>query len=269
MRKKDIRMIITDLDGTLLDSAGHVPEENVRASREAIRAGIIVTVATGRMYASAKKIADALGVTVPLVCYNGAMIRRPDGTTPLHQCLDLDVARDCLAIFRERGTYVQSYIDDVLNVRDTSADEAEFYERHYGISGHAAGDALYEPTSAPTKLLAMTSGLDETHEVIDLLSRRHPKSLYVTSSDANFVEVMHIEVNKARSVAMLAAELGVPMDAVMAIGDGENDAEMIAASGLGVAMANARQMARDVAKATAPSNDENGFAWAVRELVMR
>lgn len=265
---KDVRMIVTDLDGTLLDSGGHVPPENADAALGAAARGVIVAVATGRMYASARRIADEIGSASPVVCYNGAMIRRPDGSTPLHQKLSLPVALGVLDIFRRRGSYVQSYIDDVLNVKSTSADEAEFYTRHYGIAGSAVGDALYEPKSAPTKLLAMTSGIEETHEVIDLLKDRYPDDLYVTSSDANFVEIMSIEVNKARSVKMLADELGVSMEHVMALGDGENDAEMLAAAGLGVAMANSRQKALDAADERAPSNDECGFAWAVRRFVL-
>lgn len=262
-------MIATDLDGSLLDSGGSVPAENVAAAREAAEAGIIVTVVTGRRFGSAVPYARQIGVAHPFVCFNGADAMRTDGTRLWHQPLELEVARECLAICRERGIYVQSYIGDEMFVRDATVEELAYYEANFATRGIAAGDAVFDPREAPTKLLMITEGAEATRETMKFFEDVFRGRAYVTSSGVRFVELMHAEVNKAAGLARLAAELGVAMEDVMAIGDGENDALMLERAGLGVAMGNARPGPRAAADVIAPTNDERGFAWAIRELALR
>jgi Cof subfamily protein (haloacid dehalogenase superfamily) len=264
---KKIRLIATDLDGTLLDETGSVPARNRDALVRAMERGVLVTIATGRMFRSANCFASEIGVKIPLICYNGAMARSPDGGTLYHHRLDLGIARRALAVFRERGIYVQSYIDDTLYIRDADDEKFAFYLKHYGIMGEAIGDVIYEPSVPPTKLLAMTSGIEESHVLTREFSGAFGPDLYVTSSDANFVELMNPVVNKARGLTALACDLDVPMENVMALGDGENDVEMLRAAGVGIAMAGARQSAKEAARDIAPANGECGVAWAVEKYV--
>lgn len=263
----DIQLIASDLDGTLLDSNGVLQERNEAAIRAAEALGIPFTISTGRMFSSAARFARQVGVKIPLICYNGAMIRSLDGTTLSHETLDMDVARRLLAIFRERDIYVQSYVDDALYVKNWRDSEYQEYMKHYGINGVAIGDALYDPQIPPTKLLATTGGVEESRHLMRELSATFGDSAYITSSNSEFVEMMNPNVNKARALAALAAMLDIDMKSVMALGDGENDVEMIRESGLGVAMGNGRPSARDAAKATAPTNDDHGVAWAIEKFV--
>ena len=267
-KNKKIRLIATDLDGTLLDNTGTIPARNRDALVCAMERGVIVTIATGRMFHSANRFASEIGVRAPLICYNGAMVRYPDGRTLYHHKLDMAIARRALAIFRERRIYVQSYIEDVLYIRDAGDEEFVAYMKHFGIEGRAIGDDLYEPSIAPTKLLAMTSGAEASQAMMREFRELFGPDLYVTSSNANFVELMNPVVNKARSLSALANDLGVPMENVMALGDGENDVEMLIAAGTSVAMGNARQRAKDAADAVAPMNDECGVAWAVETFAL-
>ncbi|MDL2263257.1 Cof-type HAD-IIB family hydrolase [Synergistaceae bacterium OttesenSCG-928-I11] len=266
---KKIRLIATDLDGTLLDGTGNIPPRNRDALVRAMARGVIVTIATGRMFHSANRFAAEIGVKVPLICYNGAMVRYPDGRTLYHHRLDMSIARRALAIFRERRIYVQSYIEDVLYIRDAGDEEFVAYLKHFGIEGRAIGDDLYAPSVAPTKLLAMTDDIEASHALMREFQDLFGPDLYVTSSNANFVELMNPVVNKARSLTALAGDLGVPMENVMTLGDGENDVEMLRAAGTGVAMANGRQSAKDAADAVAPTGDECGVAWAVEKYALK
>jgi Cof subfamily protein (haloacid dehalogenase superfamily) len=261
-------LIISDLDGTMLDDATQIPEKNRLAVADAMRRGVAVTIATGRMYKSARVFAEQLGIRdVPIICYNGSMIRGMDGETLLHLRLDMDAARGLLAIFRERGIYAQSYIDDELYVRDLD-DQNYIYYRHFGSPGKPIGDGLYSPKAPPTKLLAMTSGLDASRELTRELSGIFGDRLYVTISNVDFVEMMNPEAGKVKCLRRLADILGVPMENVMALGDGDNDAEMIKMAGVGVAMANARNSAKLAADVIAPSNGECGVAWAIEKYVL-
>lgn len=267
--EKKIGLIATDLDGTLLDSGGVIPARNVSALKAAIARGIYVTIATGRMFASASRFAAEIGIDIPLICYNGAMVRRPDGDMLSHRPLDLEAARALLAIFKDRGTYVQAYIDDVLYVKDAGDTNFQNYLRHFRIDGCVIGDALYRPETPPTKLLAMTGGLEHSKRLADELHQRFGEQVYVTSSNADFVEMMNPLVDKGRSLALLAESLGVPMEQVMTLGDGENDVEMVSRAGCGIAMANARLRLKEAASVVGPTNDECGVAWAVEQFALR
>ncbi|MDR1508732.1 MAG: Cof-type HAD-IIB family hydrolase [Synergistaceae bacterium] len=264
-----IELIASDMDGTMLDSGTRIPEKNRLAVADAIRSGVAVTISTGRMYKSALAFAERLGIReVPLICYNGSIIRRTNGETLSHVRLDMDVARGLLDIFRERGIYVQSYIDDELYVRDFDDQKYIYYYSNFGTAGKSIGDGLYAPETPPTKLLAMTSGLDASRDLMRELSEIFGDRLYVTTSNADFVEMMNPEASKGKCLRKLADILGVSMENVMALGDGDNDAEMIKMAGIGVAMANARNSAKLAADVIAPSNDECGVAWAIEKYVL-
>ena len=92
-----IRLIAIDIDGTLLDPAGGIPDENRRAIASALDRGIEVALVTGRGYSFALPVAERLGLPIVLVASNGAIVRRLDGTTVLRRLMPQDVARDVLA----------------------------------------------------------------------------------------------------------------------------------------------------------------------------
>jgi len=152
--KAPIKLIASDLDGTMLDSSGAIPERNIRAVSEAIRLGVTVTISTGRMYKSAEGFAKQLNLAnTPIICYNGAMIRDALGNTLTHLKLDMEVAREMLAVFRDRNIYVQSYIDDELYVRENNDANYLYYSKHFGAEGTAVGDALFSPSPAADEII--------------------------------------------------------------------------------------------------------------------
>ena len=105
--------------------------------------------------------------------------------------------------------------------------------------------------------------------VIDELKNNFGEEVYIARSNFEFIEIMDKSVNKGRGLAALASGMGIAMNEVLAIGDGENDAEMIEEAGIGIAVGNASQKAKDAAGWIAPSNNENGVAWAVEKFVLR
>jgi Cof subfamily protein (haloacid dehalogenase superfamily) len=263
-------MIASDLDGTLLDSFSRVPERNKTVIAEALRRGIIFVVATGRMYHSARGFAEEIGAArFPLICYNGSKIAEPNGEELIHLKLDMDVALGLLAFFRDRNMYVQSYIDDRLYIERDGAEQYQYYNKYFGITGTAVGDDLYTPARRPTKLLSKTEGIEDSRKLTKELSDMFPGRVYVTSSNEDFIEMMNPGANKAICINLLSESCGVPIENVMALGDGDNDAEMVGTAGLGIAVANARESVKKAARFVAPSNDECGVAWAIEEYVLK
>ncbi|MDD4600636.1 Sugar phosphatase YidA [bioreactor metagenome] len=264
----DIKLVAVDLDDTLLDKSNQVSPHTREIIRQAVAQGVTVTVATGRMYQSAVRFARQLKIDVPIITYNGALIKSCLSEEVLYeQPIELETARGVLELFKSRGWYVQSYIDDVLCVEKIN-DKVRCYEKIIDVKAEAIGAALYAPPKAPTKLL--TIGEPAELEVIwQVVAEQFGDRLYITKSKANYLEMAHPSVNKGQALRFLAAKLGITREQVMAVGDSLNDLDMIEYAGWGVAMGNAAERVKAVAQAVTLRNDEDGVAEAIRRFALR
>ena len=106
---------ISDMDDTLLNSKCQISERNERAIRQALAAGKVFLLATGRMYVSVKPYAERLGLDVPLVTYNGALVKGSlSGKVFYEQKMTLSTANEVLAYCKEKGYYLQLYVGDSI-----------------------------------------------------------------------------------------------------------------------------------------------------------
>lgn len=263
-----IKLVAIDLDDTLLDNSRVVSPRACAAIRAAVAGGVTVTLATGRMYRSALPYARQLELDVPLVTYNGALIKcSGSGETLLHRPLDAGTAAEVLAFFRERGWYVQVYLDDTLYVRERDAN-ARYYETISGVDAVAVGDALWTLPGEPTKLLALAEP-DRIQEINAAVAAAFGDRVYTAVSKAFYLEITHPGVNKGVALDFLAGRLGIGREAVMAIGDSINDLDMIGYAGLGVAMGNANPRVKAAAQAVTAANDADGVAEAIEKYVLQ
>ena len=262
-----VRLIASDMDDTLLNSDTKISEGNAAAIHAAIAKGIIFMIATGRMYVSVKPYADALGLDVPLVTYNGALVKgSKSGRVYYEHPLKLETAREMLAYCKEKGYYIQSYQGDELWVKEATAFSAE-YTRISGVPAKPVGEKLYQPDTAPYKLLAMTKS-EEFQTVWQDIQQQFEGKVAVTSSRDNFLELMEPGVNKWNAVRAVAELYGIRPEEIMCIGDSNNDLSMIQNAGTGVAVANAKPVIQAAAKIVTASNDEDGVAKVIREFVL-
>ena len=109
-----IKLFVTDMDGTLLNNSRKISEGNKARIRQAVADGMIFTIATGRMYCSALPYAKELGVDVPIITYNGALIKSVSGKIFYTSYLSADMIKEILDFCTENGMYVQSYSNDEL-----------------------------------------------------------------------------------------------------------------------------------------------------------
>lgn len=262
-----IKIVALDLDDTLLDSSRRISPRNREAIAAAVRRGVTVTLATGRMYRATRPYAAELGVDVPLIVYDGAMIKKGlSGETLFHQPLETATAARVLAWFKRYGWYSQVYEDDELYaVRYT--DEAELYFRQTGVRAREVGEALYTRSWQPTKVVAIAPAA-QVPEIMRRLQGELGDAAYVTTSKPRYVEVLHPQVSKGRALAQLARQRGAARQEVMAVGDSLNDLDMLAYAGLGVAMGNARDEVKERADAVTAANDADGVAEAIERYVL-
>lgn len=262
-----VRLIALDLDGTLLDPQGEVPPPRRRALERAAEAGVRITLATGRMYGSARSFQGRIPLNAPLVAYNGALIRDPHTEiTWFHHPLEAALAREVLRFLRDRGVYVQAYLDDRFLVERGSHESARAYARLTGTEPLEVGEALYALDRSPTKLLV----IEPPHRIPTLegeLLEAFGERVHVTGSQTGFLEVVPRGVHKGRALRWLADALGVESSQVLALGDGDNDAEMLGAFPLGVAVSGGSPRARAAAAFTAPA-EEDPVVWAVGRFVL-
>jgi Cof subfamily protein (haloacid dehalogenase superfamily) len=278
-------MIVTDLDGTLLNREGKVSEENLQAIRDAMRKGIHVVVATGRSHAGATEILKEAGFRCPLIHLNGACIRTEEGSLIRTIELERDLARQLHQIFQEIGIYHEIYtergiyanrdginhlkveMDLIQSANPTVQPELLKFVASKQFRTSRVRDAHFEDVleHAETriyKVLAFSMVEKKLRE-----ARQRAKSLQglvVTSSAENNIEINHPDAQKGEAVSFYAEHVGIPLSEVMVIGDNYNDLSMMKVAGVPVAMGNAEEPIKRACRYVTKTNYENGVAHAIR-----
>lgn len=270
----DIQLLVLDIDGTIAGVSNEINEPVKQAIKAAQSKGVQVAVATGRMYCSALRFYEEIGSTLPLITYQGALIKDPT-TQHLHRHLRLSQALalqllDHFELPELRSLLsIHCYVDDRLYVRELTPASIAYGERT-GVEPIPVGDLRQFLSIEPTKILALCDDPAVIDQLLGTLRGRYtPAELYLTKSVATFFEATHPAVNKGEAVRYLAEEiLGLPASSVMTIGDNFNDVEMLAYAGLGVAMGNAPAEVKAVAKWVAPSVEQDGAAAAIEAFLL-
>ena len=262
-----IKLIAIDLDDTLLDNRQQLSPRTLAVLQQAMRNGVAVTIATGRMFQSALPFATELGIKLPLITYNGALIRQGDnGETIFHRPIETALAQELADLFRRRNWYLQKYVDDRLYVAELD-ENARFYADYAKVEAIPLGDSFFHMNEAPTKMLSMGEPA-ELAAISTELDNRFGGRLYLASSKKRYLEMVDARVNKGQALDFMAGRLGILQHEVMAIGDSMNDLDMIQYAGIGVAMGNANPTVRAAADFVTLGNSEDGVAAAVEKFAL-
>lgn len=263
-----VKLLVTDLDGTLLPSGRTVSLENIKAAQAATAAGVVVTLATGRMFRAALPIAEQLGVDAPIIAYNGALIKHMSGEVLFAKFLPPDLIREVVTFGQERGWHLQSYCADRVLFAQYDA-YARAYEQNQEVKGEIVGwDGLRSCTEEVCKLLSITSGGEETDARVAALNAHFGERIEAMRSNANYAEIVSPGVSKASALVRLTGILGIPLAETMAIGDADNDLPMLRAAGRSIAMGNAVPEVKAACDYETAKCSENGFAKAVYDYVL-
>lgn len=270
----DIQLLVLDIDGTIAGATNEI-NDAVKQTVQAVQArGIQVAIATGRMYRSALRFYEDLGATLPLMTYQGALIKDPaTGAVHRHWTVPKSYVLQLLDYFEQpelrSQLSVHFYINDQLYVREITP-ETEAYIDRSSVTAIAVGDLRTVLDTEPTKVLAMCDDTDLISQTLSTLQKRYqPAELYLTTSVSTFFEATNPLVNKGTAVRYLAEEyLGLKPENVMTVGDNFNDVEMLQYAGIGVAMGNAPDGVKAVADWVAPTVEEDGAAAAIAEFLL-
>lgn len=264
------RLVAVDLDDTLLTDDLKVSEATVEAMRLAIARGVHLTFATGRSFVSAQRIARQVGLDVPIITYQGSLIRHMlDGQTLYERYVPVEAAAQVQAYCRKHRLHLQTYINDHLYGavdNDKLRDYAALSSIPYTVPDDF--DALASTSEQQIKMIMIDepARLDAIKPELEQLLG---PDVHLTKSKSNFLEVLHREGTKGHALKYLAAHYGIPMEETIAIGDAWNDKEMIEAAGLGVAMKNAIPELKEMADYVTLSNNEDGVRHVIEKFVLQ
>jgi len=189
----------------------------------------------------------------------------PDGTTVLHHGIEHDLAMEVIRFARDGDLHVQAYRDDLLIV-ERDRPEAHEYANHAGMEIHLVGDldAAMGPTTP--KLVIVSTG-QKLEAMMPEARKRWEGRLNVATSVPTYLEFTSVESDKASAVAFLCERLGIPQDQSVAVGDGRNDASMIAWAGLGIAVEGSPPEVIAAADRTIPGPGHGGIKQLADVLV--
>ena len=271
-----VRLLVLDIDGTLLDPAGQLTPPTVAAVRAAVASGCVVTLATGRRYRTARPIAAALGLELPILVQNGALIKDSlTGEVLYHRHLSCAAAAAAIEYLWQAGlqpiVYENAFVGERVYTGPVERDgvvNGAYFGRHPEDYQRCPSVEALIPTVAPLEVAAVDESARLSAVAPGLI---HPGMRLINTtytSAAGFLEALDAGCSKAEALHELARRLNIPIAQTMAIGDNLNDLELLAAAGVGVAMGNARPEVLAVAREVTASNAEDGVAKAIARFVL-
>ena len=272
--KQKIRCIAFDLDGTALNSQKHLTERTRQAIVQAARLGIRIVAATGRTFSSlAPEILEMSEISCAITS-NGAVINRiPDGKILYEDYLAPEKVLQIVEMIRFEA------VDTEVCLGGQAYIGQEYYERilngkterdiHYvKTTRHPVGNIydFMEEHQAEIENINLNFACIEEKEQWQKKMQSFP-GVTPTSSFLYNVELGSEHTSKAHALSQLMKEWKLSSDQVMAFGDSDNDLKMLELAGTGVAMANSVQKVLDAADIIAESNDQDGVAKVIEELL--
>ena len=261
-----VRAVAMDLDRTILPETLELRPRLIEAVKKVAAAGVVPIVATGRMLRSSRPFALQLGVTAPLICYQGALIADPQtGEWLRHEPMPVPLAREVIEACRKRDQHCNVYVDDELYVDELNVYALE-YARHAKLEAHAVGDLERWLTQPTTKIVVV--GEPELLDALQIeLRAQFGDRLFIAKSLPFFLEVAQPGVSKGSALEWVCDRISIPPDRVVSFGDGANDIELLRDAGFGVAIEGADQVLLDEAEATVPGPEHDGVARFLEALV--
>ena len=275
------KVVLLDMDGTMLNNDHQISSKTKFVLEKLSADGIIIGIATGRSHISVISYMGELNLqqkTVPIVCFNGACALLYDTATKSTSTIFVNPvceasAREIHSLAIQEDCVLQWYNPHTgeVSVKVRSEEHFELIERYAALTGKKQTqvedyESFFSTGLMPAKLLILTKQPDY---VMEQAVKHCNTSLHMIrgSPDPFFVEFLTPGVHKGSAMEAVLHHFDLDSTAVIAFGDGENDAEMLAAAGRGVAMLNGRPKAKEAANdITQLTNDDDGVALYLEEL---
>lgn len=269
----DLRLLVLDIDGTIVDESNRIRDSVARAIRSAQRRGVAVAIATGRLYQTSLLAYDSIGSTLPLICYEGALIREPKtGFVHHHRSIDRRVLAQVLDYIellslRDRVS-IHFHIQDEIYVSNLNGASVNYFARSK-VEPIVVSDLRQLLNQSTTKVMVLS---DDVHLIARLsteLKNSDSRTQVKQDNSITLLEAFHQSVNKRLAVSHLAEGImGLSPENVMAIGNDFTDIEMLRYAGVGVAMGNAPVAVKASADWVTTTIEKDGVARAIERWIL-
>ena len=284
-----IKLIASDMDGTLLNHNHKIPKENVELINYAKNQGIEFVVATGRAYYEALPALNEENINCDVISFNGGIVYDKNGNiisiTPmipkdLYYTIEILKSFDIsYQLYTKNTIYttsietdINAYIDLIRSngyepdVEHLRAEAQQKLDVGYITEVENIEFYLNEKENPPIKIIAISNDISKLENAAKLLSEN--KNISVTSSGANNIEIMHKDATKGEALKEIAKIYGISLENTVAIGDNLNDQAMLDIVGYSVAMKNGNTILKEQAKyVTEKTNSEGGVADTIFKLI--
>jgi len=262
-----IRLLVADIDGTLVTKEKLLTPKSMRAVRKLQEAGILFGITTGRPPKGTKMLVDSLPGLKFIAGFNGGIVVRRDFSLFQQNLLERTEAEEVVQIILEHGLDVWVYTEKDWLVRDPQA---------YRVDKEAK-TVQFPPRVTPTfdgfldrvaKIVGISKDYDAVARCEKNVQERFGSRVSAARSQPFYLDVTHPKANKGEVVRM-ASEFGkIPLQEIATIGDMANDITMFKESGVSIAMGNASPEVQQAATFVTASNEQEGFAAAVEKFVL-
>jgi len=268
-----IRLLVLDLDGTIVDESNRIRDSVTNAIQSAQRRGVAVTTATGRRYQSSLPAHEAIGSTLPLICYEGAQIREPNtGFVHRHWPLEPRVTTQILDQMENLSlsgrVSVHFYVQDNVYVSHLDGPSLEYFAGST-VEPIVVSDLRQLVNRATTKVMVLSDDAEVIERLSSQVKNSHSRTQVKQYKSITLLEAFHPAVNKRLAVSYLAEEImGLRPENVMAVGDDFTDIEMLQYAEIGVAMGNAPATVKASADWVTTSIEKDGVATAIERWIL-
>jgi Cof subfamily protein (haloacid dehalogenase superfamily) len=265
---KPIRMVIADVDGTLVTQEKVLTKRAAEAVSNLHEAGVAFSVTSGRPPRGMAMLIDPLKLTQPLAAFNGGVLIKPDLTTVVDQkYLPAGVPDKVIEAIEKHGLDVWLYTDTGWFVRDPKA--AHVAREEWTVK--------FPPTVVKTfaglltrvaKIVGVSDDYERVAKCETDVQQAGGEHISAARSQPYYLDVTHPQANKGGVVLAMSNLLDIPAEEIATIGDMPNDVLMFQKSGVSIAMGNASREVQGSATYVTSTNEEEGFAKAMEEFVL-
>ncbi len=267
MAGKPIRLLLADIDGTLVTQDKILTERAISAVKKLKESGVIFAVTSGRPPRGMSMLIEPLELTTPIAAFNGGVFVRPDMSVIEQHTIPNEVTPAAIDLLEGQGVDVWVYRGADWFIRDANAP-------HVSREGRTV---KFDPTlvanfgsvsDSVAKIVAVDDDYDKVQKAVEAARAQFGDHVSAARSQPYYGDITNPQANKGGVVKYLTKTLGIPPEEIATIGDQPNDVLMFAHSGLSIAMGNASHEVQEAARRVTTSNEDEGFANAVEKFIL-
>lgn len=264
---QSIRLLLADVDGTLVTQDKVLTERAVAAVAKLREAGILFAITSGRPPRGMSMLIEPLELTTPIAAFNGGLFARPDLSVIEQRVVPDNLTPALIELLNAQGISVWVYRGADWLVPDLEGPHV----------AHEAWTVRFDPTpidsfASISDGVAKVVGVSDDHDAVEkaaaLIRERFGDQVSAARSQPYYADVTNPHANKGAVVNYLSATYDIAPEQIATIGDMPNDVHMFAQSGLSIAMGNARDEVKRAARCATTTNEEEGFANAVERFIL-